>query len=376
MRIHRKLDRGALQQRGNYSASELAAVLLVVVAGIVIIILFMSIQGNIDNAEEQACAAQVRAAAATNSIFGREYQADMPACQTKYITIELNTVKREVHSTDPEKLRTEVKHILAEEMRKCWDQWGQGELELFQTSGQYCSFCTNIGFDQKTQELFGDTKGVITDFHTYLEKEKSPSGVSYDEHFTGSPINIPEVAPIDQNNFALSTDKNLTVVFFYDKSLVRTTWWQSYLSWQEGRDVGADEATENAQGTIFQAIIGGAFLKGATTVRAAVGEAQWITSNAALVSRVPGATSGTAEVLARNVMVTGVKKGASQSIGGTIGRYLFNFKPIAGATALMYTHMRLVEQYGVVSAIYITRLDSNAPYVTDCTQMAEATRSP
>ena len=368
MRLRREL---AMNRQGNYSASELVAMLLVVVAGIVIMLLFMSIQGNIDNAEEQACAAQVRSAAATNSIFGREYQADMPACQTKYLTIERNKLP-----DNSDKARAEVKHILAEEMRKCWDQWGQGELELFQTSGQYCSFCTNIAFDQKTQELFGDTKGAITEFHTYLEKEKSPSGVSYDEHFTGSPINIPEAAPIDQNNFALRTDKNLTVVFFYDKSLVRTTWWQSYLSWQEGRDVGAGEATENAQGTIFQAIIGGAFLKGATTVRAAVGEAQWITSNAALISRVPGATSGTAEVLARNVMVTGVKKGARQSIGGSIGRYLFNFKPIAGATALMYTHMRLVEQYGVVSAIYITRLDPNAPYVTDCTQMAEATRSP
>lgn len=318
--------------------SELVAILLVSIAGIVILVLFTDIRANIDGTQEQACSAQVRAAAATNKIFGRDYNTSMPACQTKYVTVAAN--KDDV-----------VKRELAEEMRKCAYQWGRGEIELFNGPGYYCAVCSAVRFDNITKELYEENSGAIRGFHTYLRETNVPGGAQTYAQYLGSVTNdegLQTETPL--NAFVVDTEKDYVVLFTYQK--IKTDGDTLQLL----ADMGGKDLTPAEQAKLMgtATVVAGTIAK---TTAVAAGSGAFITA------AVAAGPVGWAVLGVSGLIVGGVALYSSAKLA----------VPVATMT---YFSARYSEEWYTISATYITPNDPENEYVKACEQAAEPTRSP
>jgi hypothetical protein len=298
----------------------------------------MSIRGDIDSAEEQACAAQVRSAAATGKVFGRDYEVNAPACQTKYATIT---------ATEDSK----VKKQLAEAMRTCAYQWGRGELDLFNHPGYYCAPCSNIEFSEETRKLYAKTNGNILDFDEYLRETKTPGGkLTYAEYLAGVTRDNGVQSEGSVGALAINTNENYTVLFTYDKQKT-----DGDLLQQFGDLIGTDiTPAEEAK-----------ILGTASGIAAGLGTA---TATAA-------GASGLVVAAIASGPIGWVALGAGTIAVGGFAIYK-GLKTYAIVGTITYFSARSSEEWYIVSATYITPNDPESVYVKACGQMAEATRSP
>jgi len=85
-------------------------------------------------------------------------------CPTQYVKID-NSNERQ------------AKADLAESMRDCWDQFGEGKIELFNGDGTFCAVCDQVTFTNKNKK--------ITGFVDYLAATRVPlSSNTYAEYLT------------------------------------------------------------------------------------------------------------------------------------------------------------------------------------------------
>ena len=62
-----------------------------------------------------------------------------------------------------------LKKQVADEMYRCWDNYGRGELNLFpEKDKKFCAYCSHINFENNDLVLY--------DFMKYLTEEKTPKG--------------------------------------------------------------------------------------------------------------------------------------------------------------------------------------------------------
>lgn len=113
-----------------------------------------------ENTDKQICKASVYGNFGTKLAKKLKIDAkeNPPNCKTDLITIE-------------KKENDKAKEIIAESMYDCWDQYGEGTLELFENPNIYCGVCSHITFE--------DDDLVIDDFGEYLAVKKIPSGEHY-----------------------------------------------------------------------------------------------------------------------------------------------------------------------------------------------------
>ncbi len=126
-------------------------VLLIVI--VIIMVLFMKSIGTTTDilAEKNKCKQSVYAAGIhiKDISFTEEIN-----CPTKYTTIA---------DKEPKKINKK----LADSMINCWDNFGQGKLQLFNKENVFCSVCEIIDFKEKDQKIYGLTE--------YLFKTDIPS---------------------------------------------------------------------------------------------------------------------------------------------------------------------------------------------------------
>ena len=128
----------------------------------------------------------------------------------------------------------EAKFELAEEMRKCWDDFHEGKEPLFTDEGLFCHVCTIADFKDKygTLENFGDylakTK-VPNHQYTYTEfltNQQSKTGASINEELAKE---IREASLDKQNDYA--------VVYVYARGEDAIEEFQKYLNTDAGNTV-------------------------------------------------------------------------------------------------------------------------------------------
>jgi hypothetical protein len=351
---------------GELSAEQLVAILIVLLAGIAVMVVFIGVRRGIDGVQEGVCAGQVRAAAKTQQVFGREYQVNVPACQTKYMTI-----KRDELPGNDEQAREAVKKRLAEEMRKCWHQWGRGELDLFGSEGEYCSFCSDVSFDEKTKALF--SRGYIEGFHKYLSETTAPGqDVTYSEYLAG--IQRSE----DGNDIRqtvvgdLSLKANYTILFTYSKMSVTDN---SLQYW--GNFFGADLSPAKQAKISAVAVTTGVGAVGVISTAATIG---------GLVGTYGGAAGTAAGVLAAGGPVGWTVLGGAVAIGAVVTAGYLGYRALtigygavkvgAAAGALTYISARNSDDFFIISATYIIPTELGNSHIRNCNRMAEPTRSP
>jgi hypothetical protein len=135
----------------------------------------------------------------SKTVIGGKPLSDSIKCPTKYITIKSN-------SDD------EAKRTIANEMYDCWDNFGQGKLELFDTKNEnFCAVCSVIGFS--------GVKGDIDGFSEFLANEKIPTrDETYLEFLIGeSQDNLKEQTAYADSEFKINTEAEYAVMFTYSK---------------------------------------------------------------------------------------------------------------------------------------------------------------
>jgi len=135
-----------------------------------------------------------------------------------YIESPLECPTQEIEIKDKNKERVMQKLALA--MYDCWDEFGEGRLNLFlQKEGDttnYCVVCHHITFDEKMQI-------PLTEFRTYLHTHTIPGGgKSFEEYIAGyktsDSINPGFTAGnADYASYTLDTSLPYATMFTYNK---------------------------------------------------------------------------------------------------------------------------------------------------------------
>lgn len=108
----------------------------------------------------------------------------------------------ENYKTDDEQ---EIKKIIADKMVECWDQYGKGELEIFDTKdANYCVVCSRLTFENEA-EISGFTSFLNNNIApmkkmSYLEYLSGVSVRDYDTSgYEGSELNEFDNIPINES---------------------------------------------------------------------------------------------------------------------------------------------------------------------------------
>lgn len=150
----------------NKRAIEKEGILIMVIVLILLFVLILLVKTvfapTINILDEQACRNSVRAQS-QHIIRGLDFSNEIK-CPTRYVTIK---------ETDEEK----IKYAFAEEMRKCWYQFGEGKWNLFSGTDAFCAICSVVNFS---------TDMPIKGFSRYLmETTMKGSDISYADYLQG-----------------------------------------------------------------------------------------------------------------------------------------------------------------------------------------------
>lgn len=162
-----------------------------------------------------------------------------------------------------------AKRQIANAMYNCFDQFGAGKLELFDTrrgsTDSYCVVCSKVSFTDKSRKLSGLAEylsettipGKDVDYYTFFKgsaasvsEAKTVSFVSAKD--TGGNAASGGAAVLDNAPFdVVDTSKDYAVLFTYGKT---TGWWDKFAAG------GLAGAGGGAVGTYVGVIVGGAIV--------------------------------------------------------------------------------------------------------------------
>lgn len=244
MRTHRKL--------GEIEAHTLIILLIATLSIIILFVMLLRVKDIASDGSEKNCAALARDMHLTNTIAGRDFvDSTIEGCETEFVT-----VKRDDLPNDDTAAQERMKHLLAEEMRQCWNDWGKGELELFKEEGVYCHVCAKVHFDHAERQAL-----PLRNFSGYLAEEKAPEGDTYAQVLTGA---ISENTGVEMKHFGeqvytVDTSRDQLVLFTYAKYKDQKTLAQVVF--------GADKVTPGASALIAGGTVAtGAIILGAPVV--------------------------------------------------------------------------------------------------------------
>jgi len=184
-------------KKGEQSTTILVIFVLVILVIIVSVGIMIALRQVIDeNVERGYCSAQIKAHSIAVGI-SNELAAPSINCPT-------NVVDATVKTTD------QTNAILAHEMKRCWDQWGNGDLELFgQEEKIYCHLCSMVRLKGQEQ---------VVGLPAYLESHDAVKGVRFNKYLeTKRQGAYYSDGKIDGSLATFDATKPIGVIFVYAK---------------------------------------------------------------------------------------------------------------------------------------------------------------
>jgi len=187
-----------MAKKGQESSTPaLGFVLLVVVLVVSLSLLFIFRDNFFQKEDDTSCISQIKAHLATVALSKEKVSLKIN-CPTKRVDIE--TEEQE-----------EARKVIADEMKRCWTMWQQGEKKLFgEKEGLYCHVCTMITI-QGVSEVNG--------LQEYLNTHKATKTQTYSEYLIGKKGGdyFNEAVQAENAQLVIRTDKSLGVIFYYAK---------------------------------------------------------------------------------------------------------------------------------------------------------------
>lgn len=155
---------------GKKGIEKESLVLLIFVAAVLIFSITVILKGSAEASESSAEVAACKGSVLRNAqlrISGIEFPTDIH-CPTRNVLI----------SDDDTKSPDKAKSLIAKEMYYCWDQYGEGKLNLFRDEATFCAVCSFISID---------SEAPVTGLLGYLLTEQLPdrSGRLYYGYLSG-----------------------------------------------------------------------------------------------------------------------------------------------------------------------------------------------
>jgi len=174
--------------KGEITTQQIVLIVILLVSFIVILFLLFRLDLGKES-DKEIC---------HNSVVMRSASISKEAiplkCSRTYICLSKDGSCERMSSPDVKKVKTEeeIYKVLAEEMADCWWMFGEGKLDYigkdFFLRDNYCSICSQVGFDDSIKEINGVGETISKDkLYDYLSKTKMPdSEVTYSEYLFGT----------------------------------------------------------------------------------------------------------------------------------------------------------------------------------------------
>lgn len=171
-------------KRGEITTQQIV-ILIILIASFAILLFFLMELNLASETDKELCRNSV-VTRASSSLAGDTVDLK---CKTHYVCFtEDGTCEK---MTDPDIIEVgnenEVFEGLAKEMADCWWMFGEGDYnyageEIF--PAPYCSFCSQVGFDDSLKDLAGFESGEISQerFYIYLRETKYSADLTYHEY--------------------------------------------------------------------------------------------------------------------------------------------------------------------------------------------------
>ncbi len=212
-------------EKGEAQTALLVKMITVLTLGIVFFVLIKNTgQSTINIAEKNTCKESVQQYAKLNIAGINLAQTDTIKCPVQLKTID---------SSNPER----AKKQLAGAMFDCFDEFGAGELNIFETrrasTDHYCVVCSKITFTDPSKKIDGFAQYLSEEFVpgkkvTYFQYFKSEM-VSEGEQTTVTNIDTGEKVKgaLKNTPFSIDTSTQHAILFTYSKS---TGWWDKIVA--------------------------------------------------------------------------------------------------------------------------------------------------
>ncbi len=215
--------------RASLAVDQLMKGVLVVISAVILITLALAIfRGGEDIADRYVCreSVKVHSALQLKTYNPSSEIIDCPSVYRQFDAKSYTVSYRDRQRTfglpdDADKRQASIKRQMAEEIYQCWNQFGEGKLDLFGGPKTYCSVCAVFQFRSDRQ---------IDGFYGYLMKNNVPNselannGVTYFDYMMGRNkggfVDNPAIAAQRESLEASSLDASspYAVVFVYAKS--------------------------------------------------------------------------------------------------------------------------------------------------------------
>lgn len=186
------------------TAGALTAILITLVVVVIVLSLYQTISTRYVQVQQAAECKQSVAAYASLAELTKDEITVPITCPLREITVDSSNAY-------------DIQKAVAEEMKTCWDMWGEGKYRLFEEEGIYCHICSIVDF--KNEEL------SIVGFPQFLNNEPIPKSTQTYAQYIGG-FSVGDVTDLlsDQDRVAMkqslsqdvmAMDKEYAVVFIY-----------------------------------------------------------------------------------------------------------------------------------------------------------------
>lgn len=171
--------------------TEQIVIMIVAIASFAVILYFLASLSLGENTEDELCRNSVVQRGNLDKLPGVSADTVPLKCEKSYVCLTKDGSCENMYKPEERnvKNKVEVYEVLAEELANCWWMFGEGKINYGGedlTKNLYCSFCSQIAFDDSVKDIF--PSGEINENELYLELTKlnKSEGMSYFKYLFGT----------------------------------------------------------------------------------------------------------------------------------------------------------------------------------------------
>jgi len=179
-------------KKGSEMSIGLIITIIIILASFIVLLFFWLRANPGGESEKDVCHNSV-VIRGNSIVHGLSSELIPLKCYREYVCITKDgscDIMAKPYTKEKVKTKEEVYKILADKLADCWWMFGEGKMNYVGKdfgSKLYCSFCSQIAFDDSVKEIFGSNEFNKEELYLYMKnKNMTAQEVSYLEYLYGS----------------------------------------------------------------------------------------------------------------------------------------------------------------------------------------------